>query len=300
MTTAPCHTAPPAQESAAHRVLAVLAQHRMATSAQLKEMLGMNRSALSRLLSRLHRQDLIAFITLPRAARARAWFLQPDGVRATRDWPELRGRPPYPVTSATAASLRTAHTLTAVRTHLAFARDARERGDEHGPLDWTPEVSHQLPDAERLISDALLHYTLHEAGDRRVQLRAFVEVDRATMTAERLASKLIEYARFHTYTPVPVGRRSMQQAPATGPAWQRWYPVFPRVLFVLTGAGPTALANRTASLRAMAAEHPLVASMARRVPLGAAVLEDLEAHGPRAAVWQPLDGRTAPCSWTDL
>ncbi|MFI5808720.1 replication-relaxation family protein [Streptomyces sp. NPDC051561] len=291
---------PATQETLAHQVLAALGQHRMATTDQLREMLGVSRQSVAEAVNRLRTAELVGFIQLP-GGRTRAWFLDVEGVRISRDWPELRGRPAYPVTTATAASLRTAHTLTVVRTHLAFARDARAREDEHGFLDWTPEVSHQLPDGERLIADALLRYTL-TTGEVRAKLRAFVEVDRGTMSAERLASKLIEYARFRTYEPVaPGGRRSTEAAQAvTGPAWQRWYPRFPRVLFVLTGGGRRALANRIADLRAMAAEHPQVAAMARQVPLGAAVLEDIEEQGPGAPVWTRLGERPGPCGWAEL
>ena len=49
----------------------------------------------------------------------------------------------------------------------------------------------------------------------------------------------------------------------------------------------------------MTARHPLVAAPAREVPLGAAVLEDLEQHGPARNVWTPLPGGT-PRPWTDL
>ncbi|MEU8893698.1 replication-relaxation family protein [Streptomyces sp. NPDC048442] len=292
---------PDTRETLAHQVLAALGQHRMATTDQLRELLGAtHRQSVVDAVNQLCKADLIGFVQLP-STRTRAWFLDSEGVRITRDWPELRGRPHYPVTSATAASLRTPHTLTVVRTHLAFARDARVRGDEHGFLDWTPEVAHQLPDGERLIADALLRYTV-TTGDVRAKLRAFVEVDRGTMSAERLASKLIEYARFRAYEPVqPGSRRTAQAAQAvTGPAWQRWYPRFPRVLFILTGVGRRALANRISDLQAMAAEHPLVAAMARQVPLGAAVLEDIEEQGPGAPVWTRLGERPGPCGWAEL
>ncbi|MFI8194460.1 hypothetical protein ACIF8T_38050 [Streptomyces sp. NPDC085946] len=55
-----------------------------------------------------------------------------------------------PITPTTAASLKTAHTLTVVRAHLAFAADARRLGHEHGPWDWTPEVSHSIGEGERV------------------------------------------------------------------------------------------------------------------------------------------------------
>ncbi|GHA47942.1 hypothetical protein GCM10010329_82960 [Streptomyces spiroverticillatus] len=293
---------PSTQDTLRHQVLAALAQHRMATTPQLRQMLHLQSSTqrLSEILTSLRTDHLIGYITLPTSGRTRAWYLETDGVRITRDWPELRGRPPYPVTTSTAASLRTAHTLTVVRTHLAFSHDAHQRGDEHGYLDWTPEVAHPLPDGERLIADALLHYTVTQ-DDVRSKLRAFIEVDRATMSAERLASKLIEYARFHSYQPVQPGRRSTHTAQVvTGPAWQRWYPRFPRVLFILTGAGPRALANRIADLKAMAAEHPMVAATARQVPLGAAVLEEMEEAGPQAPVWTRLGAPSDRCGWTEL
>lgn len=186
-----------------------------------------------------------------------------------------------------------------VRSHLAFVGDARRRGDEHGHLDWTPEVSHPLSDGEKVIADAVMHYTL-AGSEQRTKLRAFIEVDRATMGSERLASKLIEYARLWSYEPQLIGRaRSRRQQAGAGAAWLRWYPVFPRVLFILTGATPHVLANRISDLQAMTAQHPLVAALAREVPLGAAVLNDLETHSPTAPRWVPLAGGT-PRPWTEL
>jgi hypothetical protein len=116
------------------------------------------------------------------------------------------------------------------------------------------------------------------------------------MSSERLAIKLIDYARLFTYEAQPVGRR--RPAPA-GPAWLRWYPVFPRILFILTGAPRHRLAHRIHDLQAMTAQHPLVATLARQAPLAAAVLEDLEEHGPAGAVWVPLTGGE-PRPWTEL
>ncbi|WP_078892038.1 replication-relaxation family protein [Streptomyces sp. NRRL S-350] len=46
------------------------------------------------------------------------------------------------------------------------------------------------------------------AGNRGIaRLRAFVEVDRGTMSAERLASKLNAYARYWATAPLPAGVR---------------------------------------------------------------------------------------------
>ncbi|MGW1107911.1 replication-relaxation family protein [Streptomyces sp. NPDC002540] len=282
-----------------HQLLAALGQHRMATTSQLHGLLRPDaaRQTVSTPLNRLRHEGLVDFTVLPRSNRARAWFLTGEGARLVRDFPALRGRPPYPITSATAASLKTPHTLTVVRTHLAFVADARGRGDEHGHLDWTPEVSHPLSDGEKVIADAVMHYTLSGEG-QRTKLRAFVEVDRATMASERLASKLIEYARLWSYDPQPVGRQRRQSA-VSGAVWLRWYPVFPRVLFVLTGASRYVLENRISDLQAMVAQHPLVGALAREVPLGAAVLDDLELRGPSGDVWVPLAGGESQ-PWTAL
>ncbi|WP_331733924.1 replication-relaxation family protein (plasmid) [Streptomyces sp. NBC_00080] len=282
-----------------HQALAALAQHRIATTEQLRLMLrpGSSRQVVFRVLAKLRAAGFVDSTALPNASRdrTRAWYLTPEGSRLTRDLPVLRGRPPYPITSATAASLKTHHTLAAVRAHLAFAADARRHGHEHGPWDWTPEISHSIGEGERLVADAVMHYTAVD-GEHRRKLRAFVEVDRTTMSSERLAVKLIEYARLFQYEAQPVGRR--RPAPK-GPAWLRWYPVFPRVLFVLTGASRARLGDRTKDLQAMVAQHPLVAAVSREVQLGAAILEDIEQHGPSGPMWVPLTGGE-PRSWTAL
>ncbi|MFF4361041.1 replication-relaxation family protein [Streptomyces sp. NPDC001604] len=292
----PAGFTPSPVEPLKHQLLATLAQHRMASTNQLHLLLrpGRSRQSVSQRLNDLLDERLVDFVVLPQSHRTRVWYLTPKGARLTRDWPALRGRPPYPITSATAASLKTPHTLTVLRTHLAFVADARRRGDEHGHLDWTPEVFHSIGDGEKVVADAVMHYTLI-GGEQRRKLRAFVEVDRATMSSERLAAKLIEYARLWAYEPQPVGRRRQ----TAGPGWLRWYPVFPRVLFVLTGAGRQAMNNRISDLRAMAAHHPLVADLAREVPMGAAVLEDLDKYGPTSDVWVPLAGDKSR-AWTEL
>jgi hypothetical protein len=294
---------PSTEDTAGHRAMALLAQHRLATTPQLHQMLtpGSARQITSRTLNALREDDLISYTVLPNSSRLRAWFLTARGARVAAGWPELRGRSVQPPGSATEASLRAAHTLTVLRAHLAFVGDARARGDEYGPLDWVPEVAHRLPDTggeDRLIADAVLHYTATKP--RRLQYRAFVEVDRATMSSERLARKLISYARFHDYTPQPAGRRGTVADQDAMLAWQRFYPRFPRVLFILTGGSVTGLMRRIEDLRAMVTGHPLVTQLAGQVRLGAAVLEHLEQHGPSGPVWTPLFGPADRRSWMDL
>ncbi|MFE8975846.1 replication-relaxation family protein [Streptomyces cyaneofuscatus] len=294
---------PMARETTSHRALALLAQHRLVTTPQMHQMLtpGGARSRTAKILNQLYKDDLIAFTLAPGSARLKAWFLTRRGVRVTAGWPELRGHTVLAPESGMDASLRSAHTLASVRTHLAFLTDARARGDEYGPLDWVPEVAHRLPDTggeDKLIADAVMHYTV--SSPRRLQYRAFVEVDRATMSSERLARKLISYARFHDYVPQQPGRRGTVADQAAMLAWHRFYPRFPRVLFVLTNASPITLEHRIEDLRAMTAGHHLVARLANKVPLGAAVLEDLEERGASAPVWTPLSGPGDRCAWTEL
>ncbi|MFF4189072.1 replication-relaxation family protein [Streptomyces sp. NPDC001691] len=290
--------APSPAEPLPHQLLAALAQHRMATTAQLQTLLRPHaaRQTISAPLNRLHTHGLIGYTVLPRSHGKRAWYLTTDGARLTRDWPYLHHRP-HPITTPTAASMKTPHVLTVVRAHLAFITDARRRHDEHGYLDWTPEVAHPLSNNERIIADALMYYVLHRADGSRTKLRALIEVDRATTSSERLATKLIDYARLHTYTPTPPGRRPPTH---TTPLWQRWYPVFPRILFILTGASPTTLTHRIDDLQAMTAHHPAVTQLAHTVPLGAATLHDLEHHHPTSPIWTPLNSQGPHRSWTAL
>ncbi|MFF1378694.1 replication-relaxation family protein [Streptomyces sp. NPDC058308] len=283
-----------------HQVLAALAQHRIATTNQLHQMLRPEgtRQLISRVVARLRVEGFVDFTVLPSASRShpRAWHLTDQGGHLVRGLPVLRGRQPYTIASTAAASMKTPHTLTVVRTHLVFSAEARRRSHEHGPWDWTPEVSHSIGEGDRLVADAVMHYTLLEDTQRR-KLRAFVEVDRTTMSSERLATKLIDYARLYHYDAQPAGHR---RAPAAaGPGWLRWYPVFPRVLFVLTNASRTRLASRISDLQEMVAQHQLVAALSRTVPLGAAILEDLEEHGPASNVWAPLSGGS-PRPWAAL
>ncbi|MGW2993288.1 replication-relaxation family protein [Streptomyces sp. NPDC001193] len=293
---------PPTSDTRAHQALALIAQHRMVTTTQLHQMLAPETPTrkIYKVLAPLRAQGLISHTVLGRSNHLQAHFLTAAGAHTVRDWPEMRGRAPAVLADA-AASLRAAHTLTGVRAHIAFLTDARARGDEYGPLDWVPEIAHRLPDTggeDQIIADAVFHYT--STGPRRRQYWAFVEIDRATMSSERLARKLISYARFHDYTPQPAGRRTTVTDQGTLLAWQRFYPRFPRILFILTGAPRPTLTRRIDDLRHMTADHSLVTSLAAHVPLGAAILEDLETHGPTAPVWTPLTGTAEPRPWTHL
>lgn len=293
-TPASRRRAAPVREQA----LVALFVHRAAETEQLCRLLTPPPELiyLRRCLRDLREQGLVR--SVGQAHHPHVWCLTPHGARNVMSWPEFAGRR---YRRHTVLGARSAHTLAVTRTALAFIEDARRRGDEVTASDWTPEVVHPIRDGagdgdRALIADALLRYT--RVAPERAMLRAFVEVDRATESSERLASKVIAYARFHNHVPV-AGRRTAVDVAGLH-SWQRTYPVFPRILFVLTGVGRQGLLHRVADLRAMVCEHPLTDQLAAEVPLGAAVLEELEEHGPSAPVWWPLGNESNRCSWMEL
>ncbi|WP_277347358.1 replication-relaxation family protein [Streptomyces sp. CB01881] len=188
------------------------------------------------------------------------------------------------------------HQLDVVRTHLALLTDARKRGDVYGPFDFIPEITHRFAEGREgtVRPDRLLYYGVTEPGSSIVRLRAFVEVDRGTMGAERLASKLNAYARYWSTAPLPAGvRPGTTEAQGRGvPIWERRYARFPRLLFVLTGTGEMGFFNWVDQLQLHARDRH-VAKMLRSVPAGAASLADLETDGYDGQVWWPLSDPNA-------
>ncbi|WP_258382916.1 hypothetical protein [Streptomyces sp. NTH33] len=79
--------------------------------------------------------------------------------------------------------------------------------------------------------------------------------------------------------------------------WRRHYPLFPRLLFVLDGTGPTGAETRIRALRAAAAD-PAPAGFLRHVPVLAAPLVDLLKGGPAEPVWHPIQDPGSTVSWS--
>ncbi|MGV9291020.1 replication-relaxation family protein [Streptomyces sp. NPDC003719] len=287
--------------------LAVLAQYRMATTEQMHLILSpdVRIEQTRRRLVKLRGEGLIDRVTLPQAGRMRVWYATRYGAQVASEWPELRGRrPPRGAHDRTAVRLGVGHGLTVTETGLAFLQDARRRGDLCQPLDWIPEVHHSLGSGEAVIPDALLYYRSHvtsgadnsrDGRDGGAMLRAFVEVDRATMGPERLAAKLGAYARLHQYVPTPPpGAR--QQPGLREEGWRRRYPLFPRLLFILDGTGPAGIHTRLKALNA-AARNVTLAALLRDVPVLAAAMTDLLQHGPDAPVWHPVTDPDHHVDW---
>ncbi|MEU9917778.1 replication-relaxation family protein [Streptomyces sp. NPDC051001] len=278
--------------------LAVLAQYRMTTTEQMHLMIApdVRIEQTRRRLVKLRKEGLVDRITLPQAGRTRVWFATHYGAEVAAEWPELREWQPAKLgADRTAARLKVGHALTVTETGLAFVQDARRRGDVCRPLDWIPEVYQPLGGGEAVIPDAVLYYRRDLGGGQGwSMLRAFVEVDRATMGPERLASKIHAYQRLYEYVPAMAGRPRAGQEPPEE-AWQRRYRRFPRLLFVLDGTGPTGVENR---ITALAAGASLTRPAFRaNVPMLAASLTDILRDGPSAPVWRPLTAPEQQASW---
>jgi hypothetical protein len=151
---------------------------------------------------------------------------------------------------------------------------------------------------EAVIPDALLFYRRGSRdGDGGSMLRAFVEVDRATMGPEQLAAKLTAYARLHRYVPAPGRRQRLAFQEPLEEEWRRYYPLSPRLLFILDGTGPAGITTRINALRATAA-NPALSGFLRHVPVLAAPLADLLKGGPSEPVWRPVGDPGSTVSWS--
>nr|WP_307839755.1 replication-relaxation family protein [Streptomyces sp. MBT49] len=283
-------------------MLTVLVQYRMATTEQMHLIIapGARIEQTCQRLAKLRAEGLVDRITLPQAGRTRVWFPSQYGVQVASEWPKLQGRrPPKLVSDPVAVRLRVGHTLTVTETGLQFLLDARRRGEVCRPLDFLPEVHHPTGGGEAVVPDALLYY--QRRSDDGSMLRAFLEVDRATMRPERLAANLSAYARFHRYVPAVVGggrRRAVGMVEQPGEQWCTRYPLFPRLLFILGATGPAGVENRIQALQA-AAQAVDVTGFLREVPVLAATFSDLLQHGPAAAVWRPVRDPERRVGWMD-
>ncbi|MEU3464613.1 replication-relaxation family protein [Streptomyces sp. NPDC006733] len=279
----------------AEQLLPVLYQHRLMTTSQLQQLLQPHTTYpvyLRRQLNLLRNLQLAGATVRRRGGQGElAWYCTSAGADLVEAAGEVRPRA-YRMTEQSAASQLQEHTLAINATGLAFVQAARRAGHECGPLDWEPELAHRLRDGDSrtgdeafLVPDAVLSY-IHRHRNTRTICSYFLEIDRATMTPDRLADKLRAYARYQSYHPTPTTGRSRTGAASagSGAAWQDRYPAFPRVLFVLTGAPTATLHRRTADLRALAAADTRLRRAAARLPAGVTTLHQLQTAGP----WEPI------------
>ncbi|MEV1066123.1 replication-relaxation family protein [Streptomyces sp. NPDC050263] len=174
-----------------------------------------------RRLARLRAEGVVDRITLPQAGRTRGRFPTSYGVQLASEWPELRGRRlSRTVSDPTAVRLKAGHTPTVTETALVFLEDARRREELCEPLDWIPEVRHPIGSGEAVIPYALLYYRRGPvAGDNGSMLRAFVEVDRATM-GPRAPGRQADRVR----APLPLRARARRPRSRSRPPWRERKP----------------------------------------------------------------------------
>ena len=270
-------------------ILASLAQHRVLTTEQVREIhLPDNHPRWAQqVLGRLHRAGLVAFTRPPHSGQ-RLWFATERGVRLAREAHALEGNL-RPLQAAEVAGQLQAHTLAVNEVGIAFLRAARERGDECGSLAWRHEVAHPLSRGRgrrrrTLFADAVLTYLREEDGRLALEQR-FLELDRATLTVDRLVAELARYAELHR-----------AKGPGSEAIWKERYPRFPKVHCVLAGASRPALERRRSSTLALLRSHPQLAG-ARGPRISICLLEELRARGPFAPIFRELRDPGRAVDW---
>jgi len=211
-------------------ILASLAQHRVLDARQVcaVHLPDSNRRWTRKLLVRLKRAGLADYVESARAPR-RLWYVTERGARLAHRAGALEVEPKVLAAELAAGPLQ-AHTLAVNDAAICFLRCARERGDDFGPLAWRHEVFHPLSRGRgrrrrALIADAVFTYLRIEEGGTAIEQR-FLELDRATLSVDRLAAELARYAELYR----------ARETKAREPMWRGLYPVFPPVHCVLAGA----------------------------------------------------------------
>jgi Replication-relaxation len=277
----PAAAQPSGLPGAAVEILASLATHRALSARQIREihMSGAGERRCRKALGRLAAAGLADHVRASGPARS-LWFATRAGVAAAVEAGALPAGPPALSADQVRGPLRS-HTFAVNDAAIAFLRAARERGEDFGPLAWRHEVAHPLrPGARRsraraVIADALLTYLRLTEEEVLVEQR-FLELDRATLPVDAMASELARYGELHRAT----GRDGT-------PVWRRRYPVFPGVLCVLAGTGREALCRRRDTALALLRAEPWL-TRTPEVSIRICLLDDLVARGPYAPIFHGL------------
>jgi hypothetical protein len=271
-------------------VLTSIYQHRLLTTTQVHtmHMPGRTRRWAEQVLAQLAHRGLTAFVR-PGRGGARLYYLTLAGAQAVELLPTRVETRRKLITPEQAAGPLWQHTLAVNDTGIAFMQAARQRGDDFGALSWRHEIAHRIPAAgtgasELLIADALLTYLAHRQDGQLTFHYRLLELDRATVPTDTLATKLARYADLYHHTPASHHGQSSSK-----PAWLARYPVFPDVICVLTGQPRAALQRRAATVLALCHADPRLQSTPE-VRVSFALLEDLQAKGPYALIWRKPDG----------
>lgn len=270
-------------------VIASLTQHRILSTAQVGAIHLPDRSKrwTQRLLARLADAGLAGYVESPRRAE-RLWHVTEHGAHLAREAGVLDGEPRL-IGAEDAAGPLQAHTLAVNDAAICFLDAARKRGDDFGPFGWRHEVSHLLSRGRgrrrrQLIADAVFTY-LRLDGDGVAIEQRFLEIDRATLSVDRLAGELARYAELH------------RLAGGDGePLWRSRYPVFPPVHCVLTGGRRAVLERRRASVLALLRSDPRL-DQSPEVTISICLLEDLRREGPFAPIFRAVADPGEPVNW---
>lgn len=270
-------------------IVASLAQHRVLSAAQVRaiHLPASGERWAQRMLVRLGDAGLAGYVRSPRSHR-RLWHVTELGARVAREAGALDGEPRLIGAEGAAGPLQ-AHTLAVNGAAICFLEAARERGDEFGPFSWRHEVSHPLSRGRgrrrrALVADAVFTYLLLDGEGVAIEQR-LLELDRATLSVDRLAAELARYAELHRLTG------------ADGePLWRERYPVFPPVHCVLTGGRRSVLERRRATTIAMLGTN-LRFTREPEVAVSICLLEDLEREGPFAPIFRDASDPARPVDW---
>jgi len=270
-------------------VLASLGEHRILSTALVRSIHFPDRSIrrAQQVLAYLERAGLVAYVEARRAPR-RLWFLTERGADYALDAGEVERRPKVLEPEQAAGPLQ-AHTLGVNEVGISFLRAARERGDEFGPLSWRHEVAHPLNRGRgrarrSLIADAVLNYV--RADERHIFYeQRFIEVDRATLSVERLVAELARY-----------GQLSRARDKGGKSLWRSHYPSFPPVICALAGASRKALIRRRDIAIVLLEGHPEL-DRACAVGIYFCLLDDLTERGPFAPIFRTVGEPDRAVGW---
>jgi hypothetical protein len=270
--------------------LVALTLHRLLSTAQLHALrgAGASRRWTQHVLHELERRGLAAHVRAGGALKL--WRVTPAGAERVRGDGRLP-RTPRLLTAEEASGPLQAHTLAVNDVGVAFVRAALARGEQFGVTSWKHEVAHPLMGGrgrrrQQLIADAVLSYLL-ERDDRIALQYAFLELDRATLPSDRLATKLARYAQLHRL-----------RDEGGDPPWRKWYPRFPALLVVLAGGPLDVLERRRQTALALCGSDPELVR-APEVEISIGLLAELEREGPFAPIFRQPRDPERPVDWLE-
>ncbi|MGH2940078.1 MAG: replication-relaxation family protein [Solirubrobacterales bacterium] len=276
--------------TATMEIVASLAAHRALSTEQVRviHMPEVRPRWSQKVMVRIAAAGLVdhAASTVP---RGRLWFPTEAGVRAAVELGALP-RAPRILDAREVLGPLQAHTFAVNEAAISFLRAARGIGDDFGPLAWRHEVLHPLAEGRRrrrvgaVIADAVLTY-VRASGPKVFVEHRFLELDRATLAVDTMATELARYADL------------FRAAGDDGEAlWRRRYPSFPSVVCVLAGARRELLVRRRDTALALLRAEPQL-TRTPEVEIRVCLLEELVARGPFAPIFRSLRDPGRSVDW---